>query len=208
MKTAGDLLREKRLTKELTVEAVAAKIKVKPEYLKALEDSHYQHLPSATTTKGFLRNYARTLHLNPDTVVAMFRRDFTQNQKGEIIPRGLVEPVAGKPRLVSANLVLTLTALLAFLFFLGYQLFSWWSLPRLELLQPEEGEVYGEKVTIKGTTDPDAGIKVNDQQVLVDQNGQFTLDLLFPAGTHSVTVQALSRQGKSRLLERTFQVSK
>lgn len=208
MKTAGELLREKRLLKELELKDVAAKIKVKPEYLAALENSDFAKLPSATTTKGFLRNYARFLHLNPDTLVAMFRRDFTENSQGAILPRGLVEPVAKRPRLISANLVLLSTAILAFLFFFAYQLYSLWSLPRLDLLQPLEGDVYGEKVSVRGVTDPQATIRVNDQQVLVDQNGQFTLDLLFPAGTHSVIVEAKNRQGKTRLLERTFQVSK
>lgn len=208
MKTAGELLKEKRLQKELSVEDVASKIKVKPEYLHALENSDFQALPSATTTKGFLRNYARSLRLNPDTLVAMFRRDFAENESGEIIPRGLVDPVSGKPRLVNANLVMLGIALAAFLIFVGYQLFSWWSLPKLDLLQPTDGEVYGEKVTVRGTTDPDATVMVNDHQVRLDQNGQFTLDLLFPAGSHSVIVKATSRQGKTRLLERTFQVSK
>lgn len=208
MKTAGELLREKRELKELTILDIAKRIKVKPEYLSALEDSNFQKLPSVTTTKGFLRNYARELHLNPDTLVAMFRRDFESQESGEIIPHGLVEPVAGKPHLVNANLILALTSLFVFLIFLGYQLFSWWSLPKLELIQPISDEVYGEKVSVKGVTDSDATIRVNDQAVLVDQNGQFTLDLLFPAGTHSVIVKAVNRQGKARLIERTFQVSK
>jgi len=208
MKTAGQLLQEKRLLKELTIKDLADKIKVKPEYLIALEESDYLTLPSATATKGFLRNYARVLHLNPDTLVAMFRRDFEEGEKGEIVPRGLVEPVARKPRLLSANLILAGIALFIFLGFLGFQLFSWWSLPSLKIIQPENGEVYGEKVTFRGTTDSDAVVEINGQKVLVDQNGQFTLDLIFASGTHSVVIKVENRQGKSRLEKRTFQVSK
>lgn len=208
MKTAGELLKDKRLLKELTLDAVAAKTKIKPEYLLAIENSDFAALPSSTFAKGFLRNYAAFLHLNPDTMIAMFRRDFTENEKGEIIPRGLVSPIGVKPKFFTVSLILTSFAVIAFLGFLGFQLISWWSLPKLILLQPQNGDTYGEKVTFKGTTNRDSTIKIDDQQVIVDQNGGFTLDLIFPGGTHSIIVQATNRQGKSRLLERTFTVSK
>ena len=208
MKTAGDLLKEKRLLKELSLDDVAQKTKIKIEYLEAIENSDFAALPSSTFAKGFLRNYASVLYLNPDTVVAMFRRDFTENEKGEIIPRGLVEPVNTKPKYLSVNLILTSIAVLAFLGFLAIQLVSWWSLPSLKILQPVEGDTYGEKVTFKGVTDKDATVKVDDQQVIVDQNGAFTLDMIFPGGTHTIIVSSTNRQGKSRLLERTFTISK
>lgn len=208
MKTAGDLLKEKRLLKELALNDVAKKTKIKVEYLEAIENSNYNALPSSTFAKGFLRNYASFLYVNPDTIVAMFRRDFTQNEKGEIIPRGLVAPVSTKPKFFSVNTILVSIAVLVFLGFLLFQLLSWWSLPRLKLLQPESGDTYGEKVTFKGITSRDATVKVGSQQVIVDQNGQFTLDMLFPAGTHTVIIETSNRQGKSRLLDRTFTVSK
>ncbi len=208
MKTAGDLLKEKRLLKELSLEDVSKKTKIKVEFLEAIENSDYARLPSSTFAKGFLRNYATFLYLNPDTMVAMFRRDFTQNSKGEIIPRGLVEPVNSKPRFFSVSLILTSIAVVAFVGFLGIQLISWWSLPKIKLIQPQNNDTYGEKVTFKGTADSDATVKVNGQLVILDQNGQFTLDLVFPGGTHSVLVEATNRQGKSTLVERTFTVSK
>ena len=208
MKTAGDLLKEKRLLKELSLEDVSKKTKIKVEFLEAIENSDYARLPSSTFAKGFLRNYATFLYLNPDTMVAMFRRDFTQNSKGEIIPRGLVEPVNSKPRFISVSLILTSIAVVAFVGFLGIQLISWWSLPKIKLIQPQNNDTYGEKVTFKGTADSDATVKVNGQLVILDQNGQFTLDLVFPGGTHSVLVEATNRQGKSTLVERTLTVSK
>lgn len=208
MKTAGELLRDKRLLKELTLSDVAAKTKIKIEYLEAIENSDFARLPSSTFAKGFLRNYASFLYLNPDTIVAMFRRDFTENEKGEIIPRGMVSPVGVKPRFFTVSMILVSIATLAFLGFLVFQLISWWSLPKLKLIQPLNGETYGEKVTIKGIADSDASVSINGQQVILDQNGQFSLDLILSAGTQSVLVEAVNRQGKSTSVNRTFTVSK
>lgn len=208
MKTAGQLLQEKRLAKELDLDTIAHHTKVKKEYLEALEKSDFASLPSATTTKGFLKTYAQALRLNPETVLAMFRRDFEETQSGDIIPRGLVKPVAQKSRLITFSTLAGILAVTAFVGFLLYQLIGWWSLPRLELLQPVEGEVYGEKITIKGKTDRDHVVTVAGQKILVSSNGEFSLDLVYPAGTHSLVIEVENRQGKSTLIERTFTVSK
>lgn len=207
MKTAGDLLKDKRLLLELTLTDVASRTKVKPEYLLALEESDFDKLPSAPVTKGFLKSYARILHLNPETLVAMYRRDYDEVM-GEIVPHGLIEPIAKKSRLFSVSFLLTIISVLSFLGFLAIQLFSWWSLPKLDLLQPIDGETYGEQITVKGVTGPEVNIRVGDQTVLVNQNGEFSLDLKYPAGTHRLLIQASTRDGKTRLLERTFTVSK
>lgn len=208
MKTAGELLKDKRILKELSLEDVAAKTKIKLDYLVAIENSDFSSLPSSTFAKGFLRNYATYLHLNSDTIIAMFRRDFAENNKGEIIPRGLVAPLGSKPRFFTVTLILVSIATVVFLGFLGVQLASWWSYPKLKLIQPQNGDTYGEKVTIKGSSDKDATVSINGQKVILDQNGGFTLDLVLSAGTQSVLVESTNRQGKARLLKRTFTISK
>jgi len=208
MKTAGELLKDKRILKELSLEDVSSKTKIKLGYLIAIENSDFSALPSSTFAKGFLRNYATYLHLNPDTIIAMFRRDFTENTKGEIIPRGLVVPLNGKPKFFTAPLILVSIATIVFLGFLGIQLAFWWSYPQLKLIQPQNGDVYGEKVTIKGSSDKDATVSINGQKVILDQNGGFSLDLVLSSGTQSVLVEATNRQGKVKLLKRTFTISK
>lgn len=208
MKTAGELLKEKRLAMELDLAAVAAKTKIKETYLHAIEESDYGSLPSATFAKGFLRSYANFLHLNGDTIVAMFRRDTAENDKGEIIPRGLVDPLGAKKKFLTVNRILAVLGIVTFLGFLIFQLISWWSLPRLELASPKDGDTYGEKVTVKGVADPDATVSINGQKVILGESGSFSLDLVFSAGTQSVLVTATNRQGKTRSLARSFTVSK
>lgn len=207
MKTAGDLLFEKRQLLELSLADVSSRTKVKEKYLKALESSDFASLPSSTVVKGFLKSYARVLHLNPDTLIAMFRRDF-EEKKGDIIPPGLVNPIISNSRGLTVTSILTFAAILVFSLFLGIQLKEWLSLPELKLYQPEEGETYGELVTVKGKTDPDATITINNQSVIVGSSGEFNLDLILPAGTHKVFLQSTSRSGKASLLERSFTVSK
>lgn len=207
MKTAGELLKEKRLKKDLNIQDIAEKTRVKQEYLEAIERNDFDNLPALTFTKGFLRSYAKELRINPDTVVAMFRRDFTENDSGHIVPKGLVNPVGNRTRSIPVNTLLSGIAIFSFLIFLGFQLIKYYSLPKIDLHQPVNGEVYTKKITIKGQVESDSVVTINNQKIIADPSGQFTLDLTYPAGTHSIVVQATNRQGKTKLIQRTFQVT-
>ncbi len=205
MKTSGELLREARLKKNKSIGEIASEVKVKPEYLEALEKNKFEDLPSATFTKGFLRKYASVLGVNPDTVGAMFRRDFAEDDSGRFIPKSLVQPVSRKPT-IHYSFLIGAFAILSFLGFLGFQLYSYLSLPKIELIQPVSGETYAGVVSVKGKTAPDNTVTINNQPVIVSPNGEFTLELTFTSGTHSVVVQATNRIGKSRLVQRSFQI--
>src|SRR6476619_4627841 len=49
--------------------------KIRARYLAALERGDYKELPGAVYTKGFLRNYALYLGLDPDDVLRQWRRE-------------------------------------------------------------------------------------------------------------------------------------
>ena len=49
--------------------------KIRARYLSALERGDYRELPGAVYTKGFLRNYAIYLSLDPEDVLRQWRRE-------------------------------------------------------------------------------------------------------------------------------------
>ncbi len=67
--TAGGLLRAARESAGLTVDAVAQQLKLAPRQVKAIEDSDFAQLPGRTFVRGFVRNYARLVHLDPESVL-------------------------------------------------------------------------------------------------------------------------------------------
>ena len=68
--TAGSLLAQAREAAGLTLPAVAQQLKLAPRQVKALEEDDFAHLPERTFVRGFVRNYARLLHLDPTLVLA------------------------------------------------------------------------------------------------------------------------------------------
>ena len=67
--TAGALLGAGREASGLSIDAVAQQLKLAPRQVRALEEDDYTHLPGRTFVRGFVRNYARLVHLDPDMVL-------------------------------------------------------------------------------------------------------------------------------------------
>lgn len=69
--SAGAKLKAAREAAGLSVDAVAHQLKLAPRQVKALEDDDYQRLPGRTFVRGFARNYARFVQLDPDSVLTL-----------------------------------------------------------------------------------------------------------------------------------------
>ncbi len=70
----GEGLRQRRQERGLSLEAVATQTRIRVDYLEALENGHYEALPSTTHVTGFLRAYATVLQLDGDLLVAAYRQ--------------------------------------------------------------------------------------------------------------------------------------
>jgi len=69
--SAGMVLRAARDGAGLSIDAVAQQLKLAPRQVQALEDDDFAALPGRTFVRGFVRNYARFVGLDPDEVVAL-----------------------------------------------------------------------------------------------------------------------------------------
>lgn len=68
----GENFQRAREAKGLTLEEAAARTRILPQYLKAVEDNNYAKLPDEVFAKGFVRSYARLLGLNEGAVIRQF----------------------------------------------------------------------------------------------------------------------------------------
>jgi len=69
----GDLLRRERLRRRLTLAQVAQAIKIREQYLDAIENDSFDELPSPVATIGFIRNYARFLGFEPEPFIQAYK---------------------------------------------------------------------------------------------------------------------------------------
>jgi cytoskeletal protein RodZ len=114
--------------------------KIRVRYLSALERGDYRDLPGAVYTKGFLRNYAIYLGLDPDDVLRQWRRERGEQSAPEpaiVPPRPLEEP--SRPLHFSPSVVVAalLTAgVILFFVYLGSQLLRYSRPPDLTVTDP------------------------------------------------------------------------
>ena len=72
MESVGEFFRHVRETKGLTLDAVASKTCIHPDFLRALEDNNFARLPDQVFAKGFVRSYARSLGLDENDAMRRF----------------------------------------------------------------------------------------------------------------------------------------
>ena len=66
----GARLRTAREAAGLSLDQVAQQFKLAPRQVKALEDENFGELPGRTFSRGFVRNYARLLNLDPEDLLS------------------------------------------------------------------------------------------------------------------------------------------
>lgn len=69
----GDMLIAAREQRNLTVEDIANRLRLSPRQVKALESDDFAALPEAMITRGFIRNYARLLEIDPEPLLDIYR---------------------------------------------------------------------------------------------------------------------------------------
>lgn len=79
--SAGQALAEARERLGLTVVEVARQLRLSPRQIEALEADDHASLPGKTFLRGFLRNYAKLLQLDPEQLLALCQPEPAQIQQ-------------------------------------------------------------------------------------------------------------------------------
>ena len=80
----GNSLREARLRQSLDFTDVERATKIRPKYLRALEDEQFEILPAQTYVKGFLRAYAEFLGLDGQLYVDEYNSRYVTRAEEEL----------------------------------------------------------------------------------------------------------------------------
>jgi cytoskeletal protein RodZ len=179
--------------------------KIRARYLGALERGEYRELPGAVYTKGFLRNYAVYLGLDPDEVLRQWkheRGDAPAIAPQITVPRPIEAPrqrITFSPVAIVALLLFLLVA--AFVVYLGVQLVRFAKPPTLEVVAPPTAVVDVPEDTatyvLRGTSIAGATITVTapgrDQpyRVSADASGKWSAEVELRRGRNQFDITAL-----------------
>lgn len=205
MKTIGKIIKDSRLTKKYSLAKVEEATKIKRGFIIAIEKEDWSALPEFPVTSGFVKSIASFLGLNPESTVAFLRRDYPPKTL-RINPKPDVSKnfIWGPKLTFITGLSLTILVLLGYLVF---QYLNFVKAPSLNVFSPKENEEITErKIVVRGKTTSDAIVSVNNQPVIVSDEGDFTTEIEVSEKTQELIFIAKSRAGKETTLSRKIQV--
>ena len=155
----ADRLAAAREAKGVDLMRAERETKIRRQYLAALERGAWEELPAGVYARGFLRNYAVYLGLDPDEVLSAWSRERgdVPQEPAIVVPRPIVAPrrgiVLGPGILVAALVSMAAVAIIAYI---GFQLLRFSEPPPLAVTDPPTAVMEVAEATtsytLRGTT--------------------------------------------------------
>jgi cytoskeletal protein RodZ len=203
----GETLQAARERKGVDLYRAERDTKIRLRYLSALEDGDYAELPAPVYTKGFLRNYAIYLGLEPDDILERWRDEMEQQRTATRVavippPMPIVEPGGRRLHLTPSMVVAGLVGVVVLLFvgYIGIQLLRFAAVTPLALTNPPDviWQTTDASITLAGTSSPGARIHITgpgDQiyDPLADAAGQWQQEVTLAHGKNTFQIVASER---------------
>jgi cytoskeletal protein RodZ len=205
MKSVGQVLKRSRQKKKLSVEKLSQITKIKPEFISSMESQSWDKLPDYPVVSGFVDKIAKAVDQDPEKVKAFLRRDYPPKNINPNPKPDLKLKITWSPKLTFAvGIFMVIVGISSYLI---YQIKSFNKPPDLEVANPQQQEIIKtSKIFITGKTDEDATVRVNNQQIYVDEYGNFSGEIDVYEKTKQVEVVATSRSGRQTVVVRDVEV--
>jgi cytoskeletal protein RodZ len=178
MLTVGNLLKKAREHAGKQLDEISQATKIKPHYLRKIEENDFSEFSSSTFIKGFIRSYAMYLGLDAESIVALFRRQIGEEdvplKPSQVISKPTTGIVVSPMAIISSAVVVFFIGLFAFLLFQFYNLQQ---PPKFEIVQPAEDSITVDKTSyeIKGYIEANSRLLINGTQVQLRDDNTFSI---------------------------------
>jgi cytoskeletal protein RodZ len=210
----GDVLREQRVRKGITLEQAAEDTRIREKFLVALESGDHHALPGAVYTKGFLRSYAEYLDLDSTDLIALYTAERVTTPEA---PRTFepMRPVMRSGVFISPTIlipVVVLALVVTFIGYMSYQFASFATPPRIEVTEPAASDTLARQseYVVRGRTVPDGRVTIRvfpGPETLADirpeSDGTFSATVVLRPGINHIEIQVLDAAGKVSQVART-----
>lgn len=192
----SNLLKNSRLDKELDFVEISKKLKIPAKYIQAIETEDIKNFPSEPYCSLIVKDYANFLGLNGEEVLSLFRRDFDRkiNQKKQ----------SNRIYGITPQLTFTIGVAVATIGFGIYLILEYLKFNRPPFLNISWPEAKDSVVEIKGSTDPEATVRINQDLVIVESDGTFKKNIIISPPTTKIIVESKSQSGKTTVSEKVY----
>ncbi len=201
----GETLQAARERKGVDLYRAERDTKIRLRYLSALEDGDYDELPAPVYVKGFLRNYAIYLGLDPEELLDRWHDEMEALRTATRVavappPMPLVEPGGRRVTITPGMFVAGLVALVIFAFvgFIGLQLLRFVQAPTaVALTHPSNvfSTVDAQTIVLEGTSGRGSVVTIRGSAESVyttnaNDEGAWSREVNLARGTNNFTIIA------------------
>lgn len=205
----GERLLEERKKQELSIEEVAKATRIRASFIEAIEKGEYSKLPSSAYAQGFVKNYVDYLGLPEKELLALFRREFNEEEYLNVLPQSFTKPkeISLQGVKIKRAGIIGIGIFVVLVIYILFQYKSALFNPSLSVAIPQENAVVTHQtLTVSGTTDPNTSITVNNIPVFVDSNGEYAKEITVFPGSVTISIKAVNSFGKTSTIERHITV--
>jgi cytoskeletal protein RodZ len=196
----GNILRNARIEKGLTIEDVQDSTKILKRYLVAIEEGNYDMLPESFYVRAFIRSYAEAVGLDPNEIIKLYGSSIPQpssSNNPNLIKRDFINMKVIDRR----NKWITMTIFWTFLVLLGGSIYFFVGInasenadkAKLDMEKPLTGRKQSETWTLTPTA---------------NQKMQVQLQNITPTPTPTPTPQSVVKLLRTEFGTDIYQISK
>lgn len=203
MLSVGKLLRAARERKKISLRDVEKQIKVREQFIRALEEDKWYSFTSRIYVTGILTNYARFLELDERKILAFFRREYERSEElrfKEKVSTSYLSSDSKKTLFVGFIFICVLLVS-----YFSYQLFQYFKPPTVQILAPTS-TLFKRELTVKiiGKTEKEAVITIMGERVYQNKEGIFEYVIPLKQKENTVLIEVIGANGKKTVLEKIF----
>ena len=205
METLGQILKRYRESSRLSVLDFSRRTKLTEKIILDLEADSYKDMPGDFYIRGYIKTYASFLKLDQNKLLSMLVNKTSDKENQDSIPKLKLKKVFITPSIIKAFSI----GIIA-IFLIGYLIFQVRNIfqpPFLEVTTPDKNLAITQSfIDIRGLTEREARVFINNKEIFTDANGFFGLTLDLQSGINLIKISAIKKHSKESVVFREILV--
>jgi transcriptional regulator with XRE-family HTH domain len=204
--TLGQVFKRYREAEDLRLERVEKDTNISQRMLNAIENNDYASFPDELYIRNLIKAYAKYLSLDFNKLLNLYDKgkaampDTQQTKKPDIKTRVYITPGIIRFALISLIIILVIG-------YLSYEVNKIFQPPELTVAQPSENIIIDENfIEIKGQTEKEARVYINEKEVFLDGLGEFKATLDLQKGINLIKITSVKKHSRENVVFREILV--
>ena len=201
----AEFIKEKRQSKNLSLEKLSELTKIQVYHLEALEAGQFEKLPPSIYRDGIFRRLSKFLDTDGGEIMEAYKNKF-EVKVSNLPPVSVYKNSSFF--ILTRKKIMIFTGIFLLLFFSGYLWYQFNFLvgpPNLAIKPNQDLVTKEESILLNGKTDSGIDLTINGENTYVDSNGNFSKSVKLAEGINIIEIKAINNFGKvSTIIRQIF----